>query len=186
MVRTSSAAAGRHDRSDVMDVSELLGELFSRVHEHVDGILEGLTTEDLLDVPESESNPIGWLLWHLTRVQDLHIAEILEQNQVWADDVWATRFGLDPDPANVGYGHSAEQVLAVRPESPDAIRDYYAAVEERTRELLVSLSPESLDRIVDRRWDPPVTLGVRLVSIVDDDIQHAGQAAYLKGLLQRR
>ena len=169
-----------------MDVSELIAELFSRVHGHVHGVLDGLATEDLYAVPEPGSNPIGWLLWHLTRVQDMHIAEILEQDQVWQEPGWSARFGLDPDPANVGYGHSPEQVVAVRPESPEAIRDYYAEVEERTKTLVAALTAESLDRVVDTRWDPPVTLGVRLVSIADDDIQHAGQAAYVKGLLQRR
>ncbi len=169
-----------------MDVSELIAELFSRVHGHVHGVLDGLATEDLYAVPEPGSNPIGWLLWHLTRVQDMHIAEILEQDQVWQEPGWSARFGLDPDPANVGYGHSPDQVGAVRPESPEAIRDYYAEVEERTKTLVAALTAESLDRVVDTRWDPPVTLGVRLVSIADDDIQHAGQAAYVKGLLQRR
>ena len=169
-----------------MDVSELLEELFSRVHGHVHGVLDGLITEDLLTEVEPGSNPIGWLLWHLTRVQDMHIAEILEEDQVWVEADWSARFGLDPDPANVGYGHSPEQVLAVRPEDPEAIREYYAEVEDRTKTLLAALTPESLDRIVDRRWDPPVTLGVRLMSIADDDIQHAGQAAFVKGLLQRR
>ena len=105
---------------------------------------------------------------------------------MWVEPGWSARFGLDPDPANVGYGHSPEQVLAVKPESADALRAYYAEVEERTRTLLAALTPDSLDRIVDTRWDPPVTLGARLVSIADDDIQHAGQAAYVKGLLQRR
>jgi hypothetical protein len=169
-----------------MDVSELFAELFSRVHGHVHGVLDGLATEDLYAVPEPGSNPIGWLLWHLTRVQDMHIAEIVEQDQVWQEPGWSGRFGLDPDPANVGYGHSPEQVVAVRPESPEAIRDYYAEVEERTKTLVAALTAESLDRVVDTRWDPPVTLGARLVSIADDDIQHAGQAAYVKGLLQRR
>jgi uncharacterized damage-inducible protein DinB len=169
-----------------MDVSQLLEELFSRVHGHVHDVLEGLATEDLHAVPEPGSNPIGWLLWHLTRVQDMHVAEILEEDQVWVEPGWSVRFGLDPDPANVGYGHSPEQVLAVKPESADALRAYYAEVEERTRTLLAALTPDSLDRVVDTRWDPPVTLGARLVSIADDDIQHAGQAAYVKGLLQRR
>lgn len=169
-----------------MEVSELYGELFSRVREHVHGILEGLATEDLVAVAEPGSNPLGWLLWHLSRVQDMHVAEILEEDQVWVEPDWAARFGLEPDPHNVGYGHTPAQVAQVRPESTAAIADYYAAVEERTKTLLVALTPEALDRIVDTRWDPPVTMGVRLVSIVDDDIQHAGQAAYLKGLLQRR
>ena len=45
--------------------------------------------------------------------------------------------------------------------------------------MLEGLAPDDLDRVVDRRWDPPVTLGVRLVSIADDSLQHAGQAAYV-------
>ena len=170
-----------------MDVSELIAELFSRVHGHVHGVLDGLATEDLVAVPEPGSNPIGWLLWHLTRVQDMHIAEILEQDQVWVEPGWAERFGLDRRPRQRrATATPPSRSLAVRPESPEAIRDYYAEVEERTKTLVAALTTESLDRVVDTRWDPPVTLGVRLVSIADDDIQHAGQAAYVKGLLQRR
>ncbi len=45
------------------------------------------------------------------------------------------------------------------------------------------MTPEDLDRVVDKRWNPPVTLGVRLVSILNDDVQHVGQAAYVRGLL---
>ena len=169
-----------------MDVSELLEEAYSRVHEHVHGVVDGLSAEDLVTSPEPGANTIGWLVWHLTRVQDHHVAELLERPQVWEEDGWPARFGLDPDPGNTGYSHSPEQVASVRPESIQALVGYYDAVEARTLELLRSTSPEELDRVVDTRWDPPVTLGVRLVSIVDDDIQHAGQAAYVKGLLHRR
>jgi hypothetical protein len=38
--------------------------------------------------------------------------------------------------------------------------------------------------VVDASWDPPVTLGVRLVSVISDDLQHAGQAAYLRGMIE--
>ena len=169
-----------------MDVAAVYEELFSRVHEHVQAVLEGLDPEDLVVVPEPGSNPLGWLLWHLTRVQDVHIAEILEQPQTWEQDDWPARFGLEPDPGNVGYGHTPEQVAQVRPRGTEAIAGYYAAVEAQTAALLWSLTPDMLDRIVDQRWDPPVTMGVRLVSVVDDCIQHAGQAAYVKGVLERR
>ena len=54
---------------------------------------------------------------------------------------------------------------------------------EATVAYLATVTPEDLDRIVDERWDPPVTLGVRLVSVVSDDLQHAGQAAYVRGLV---
>ena len=96
---------------------------------------------------------------------------------------WAGRHGLEPDPSNTGYGHSGEEVAAVRPDSPEVLLDYLLEVQGRTTAMLEGLAPEDLDRVVDRRWDPPVTLGVRLVSIADDSLQHAGQAAYARGLL---
>lgn len=169
-----------------MDVSGLLIELFGRVHEHVHGIVEGLSVDDLVTVPEDGSNPVGWLVWHLTRIHDMHLGEILEVDQLWVAGDWGPRFGVTSDPWNIGFGHTPADVAAVRPESWHALVDYYDAVEARTLPLLGSLTPADLDRIVDRRFDPPVSMGVRLVSVADDSIQHAGQAAYVKGLLQRR
>jgi len=170
-----------------MDVAALLADLFGRVDDEVEGAIDGLSPAQLATAPEPGANTIGWLVWHLTRVEDSHIAELIDgADQLWVSGSWAAGFGLDPDPANSGYGHSAEEVLAVRPASVDAVRDYYRAVRERTSGYLATLTPDALDRIVDRRWDPPVTLGVRLVSIADDEIQHAGQAAYARGLLDRR
>jgi len=170
-----------------MDVDGLLVELFGRVREHVEEVVEGLDPADLVVQPEPGSNPIGWTIWHLTRVQDHHVSELVERDQVWVEHGWATRFGLTTaDPDDNGWGHTAEQVAALRPESGRVLLDYYTAVEHRTLDLLASTTAADLDRVVDRRWDPPVTLGVRLVSIADDDIQHAGQAAYVKGLLGRR
>jgi hypothetical protein len=169
-----------------MDVAAALLDLFGRVDEHIAEVLDDLDPA-LLDVaPEEGANPIGWLVWHLTRVADMHVAEILEVDQLWVSDGWAGRFGRDPDPWDMGFGHTAEQVAAFRGGSAARLREYWAAVWERTRGVLESTTPEDLDRIVDRRWDPPVSLGVRLVSIADDAIQHAGQAAYVKGVLQRR
>ena len=93
--------------------------------------------------------------------------------------------GCESDADDTGYGHRADQVAEVRPDSPEVLIGYYEAVAARTAELLAELTATDLDRVVDERWDPPVTLGVRLVSIADDDIQHAGQAAYLRGILDR-
>ncbi len=116
-------------------------------------------------------------------MQDDHVAELLDEEQIWLTGDWARRFGLDPDPSNTGYGHSLDEVAAVRPDHPGVLLDYLDAVDRRTRSRLRDLTREDLDRIVDRSWDPPVTLGVRLVSIADDSLQHVGQAAYVRGLL---
>jgi uncharacterized damage-inducible protein DinB len=168
-----------------MDVREVLEELFGRIPEHVHEAVDGLSADDLVVAPGAARNTIGWLVWHLARVQDHHVAELLGRDQVWTTGPWPARFGLDADPDDTGYGHSPEQVAQVRPDGPEALVGYYEAVAARTAELLAGVTEADLDRVVDRRWDPPVTLGVRLVSIADDDVQHAGQAAYVRGLLGR-
>lgn len=71
----------------------------------------------------------------------------------------------------------------MRPERPEALLEYLEAVDARTRAMFEGLVAADLDRIVDRRWDPARQPGVRLVSIADDSLQHAGQAAYVRGLL---
>ena len=166
-----------------MDVSPLLLELYGRIPPLARHAVEGLDVEQLTERPGPRANTIAWLIWHLTRVQDDHVAEILGADQLWAHGDWARRLGLDPDPSNTGYGHSVDDVATVRPERPEVLLEYLDAVDARTREMLRNLTAAELDRIVDRRWDPPVTLGVRLVSIADDSLQHAGQAAYVRGLL---
>ncbi|HEV7862016.1 MAG TPA: DUF664 domain-containing protein [Acidimicrobiia bacterium] len=168
-----------------MQVNDTLCELFGRIAPLVGEVVDGLDEEALTAAPAGVGNPVGGLVWHLTRVQDHHVAELLGEAQVWESGDWAKRFGLAPDPSNTGYGHSAEEVAAVRPESADVLIEYHAAVATRTLAYLRTLAPDDLDRIVDRRWDPPVTLGVRLVSIADDDLQHVGQAAYARGVLDR-
>ena len=166
-----------------MDIPALLLELYGRIPPLARDAVEGLSPRQLSDPPLAGANPVGWLVWHLTRVQDHHVAELLDTEQIWVTDDWAARCGLRPDPSNTGYGHRPADVQAVRPVSAEALLDYLAAVDARTRTMLEAVTGPELDRIVDRRWDPPVTMGVRLVSIADDSLQHAGQAAYARGLL---
>ena len=170
----------------VVNEREAFVELFGRVADHVHEVVEGLDAADLVWSPAPEVNSIGWLVWHLTRVQDHHVAGLLDEQQLWETGPWAPRFGLAPDPRNTGYGHRVDDVASVRPDGADVLVAYYDAVAARTNALQRQLTPDELDRVVDERWDPPVTMGVRLVSIADDDIQHAGQAAYVRGLLDRR
>ncbi len=166
-----------------MDVAALLLELYGRIPPLARHAVEGLDVDRLTERPSPGANPIGWLVWHLARVQDDHVSDLLDADQLWVTGDWAGRFGLEPDPSNTGYGHSAEEVASVRPERTEVLLEYLDAVDRRTRTMLQGLEPAALERIVDRRWDPPVTLGVRLVSIADDSLQHAGQAAYVRGLL---
>jgi uncharacterized damage-inducible protein DinB len=165
-----------------MDSAPLLLELYGRIPPLAANAVRGLGPDQLCRAPGPSANTIGWLVWHVARVQDHHVSELLDTEQIWVDGDWALRCGLEPDPSDTGYGHTAEEVRAVQPENAGVLLDYLDAVDARTRKMLEDLAPGDLDRVVDTRWDPPVTLGVRLVSIADDSLQHMGQAAYVRGL----
>jgi hypothetical protein len=168
-----------------MTSADLLADAFDRVAALVEATVGGLP-QDLLDTRLDErSNSVGWLVWHLTRVQDDHVAEVAGVPQVWTADGWVDRFGLPLDDDDTGYGHKPRQVASVRP-SAELLLGYHAAVHAATDAYVRGLVDADLDRVVDERWDPPVTLGVRLVSVIGDDLQHAGQAAFLRGVLERR
>jgi hypothetical protein len=104
---------------------------------------------------------------------------------VWTSGGWVERFGLPFRVADIGYGQSSDEVAKVR-SGADLLREYHDAVHDRTVDYVQTIGTDELDRIVDENWDPPVTLGVRLISVVSDDLQHAGQAAYVRGIYERR
>jgi hypothetical protein len=166
-------------------VDLIFPELYSRLPDLARSAVQGLDADALVARPAPGANTIGWLVWHAARVQDHHVAELRDADQVWVHGEWARGVGLEPDPSNTGYGHSAADVATVVPKGPGELLGYFDAVQAVTMALLAGLTTHDLERIVDRRWDPPVTMAVRLVSIADDDLQHLGQAAYVRGLLGR-
>ncbi|WP_206793580.1 DUF664 domain-containing protein [Amycolatopsis sp. MtRt-6] len=169
-----------------MNVADLLVDGFGRVRGTVHAAVDGLTAAQLGTRPADGANSIAWLVWHLTRVQDDHVADVAGTEQVWTGQDWLSRFGLPFPAGDTGYGHRPADVEAVRVDEPALLTGYYDAVHEQTVRYVTGLDEKALDRIVDEAWDPPVSLGVRLISVLDDDIQHAGQAMYVRGLLERQ
>lgn len=167
-----------------MDAAQLLVETYGRIPELVEQAVTGLDEEQLAYRVDPAANSIAWLVWHLARVEDDHVSEVAGREQAWTADGWAERFALPFDLAAHGYGQDAAEVGQVRA-GADLLLGYYRAVSARSLDYLATLTDADLDRVVDDRWDPPVTLGVRLVSVVDDAAQHAGQAAYVRGVIER-
>ncbi|WP_019929187.1 mycothiol transferase [Nocardia sp. BMG111209] len=164
--------------------ADVLTDAFGRIREVVYEAVGEFEEADLAYQVDPAANSIAWLVWHLTRVQDDHVSEVAGVDQVWTGQGWFERFGLPIDPHATGYGDGAEQVAVIRT-TGKLLTGYYDAVHEQTLRYLATLSDADLDRVVDTRWDPPVTLGVRLVSVISDDLQHAGQAAFLRGVILR-
>jgi len=169
-----------------MNASDILSDAFERIRGLVHGTVSGLDAEALTWRPDPTANTIAWLVWHLTRIQDDHVADIAAHEQVWSTAGWAEQFGLEPGTTEHGYGHTPDQVASVRPANALVLTDYHDRVADQTQRYLEKVDADELDRVIDRSWDPPVTAGVRLVSVVSDDLQHVGQAAYVLGLYRRR
>jgi len=175
-----------------MTAAGLLTDAFGRIQESVDSAVEGLDADQLAVRLDPAANPISWLIWHLSRVQDDHVAAAFGAAQVWSTRSWGPRLGMAEHTREVGYGHSSAQVEATAtaicgmPSAGKLLAEYHAAVHEQTISLVSGLTDADLERVVDDRWTPPVTLGVRLVSVISDDLQHVGQANYVRGILQRR
>ncbi|MFI9120523.1 DUF664 domain-containing protein [Streptomyces bikiniensis] len=167
-----------------MNSAGLLVDSFGRVREAVHGAVEGLTEDELAARIDPEANSIAWLVWHLTRIQDDHLAGAFGTEQLWTTEGWADRFGLPFPEEATGYGQTSAQAGQVRAPA-GLLLGYHDAVHDRTAELVGAVTHADLDRVVDTAWDPPVTLGVRLVSVIADDLQHAGQAAYVRGVVER-
>lgn len=167
-----------------MDINDLLTDAFGRVREGVRRAVDGLTPELLAFRPGEQANSIAWLVWHLTRVQDDHVADVARVEQVWTGQGWVGRFALPFAASDTGYGHGNDEVAAVRVEAGNMLLEYHEAVFAQTVQYVRGLVPTDLDRIVDDAWDPPVSLGVRLISVIADDLEHVGQAAYLRGLIE--
>jgi hypothetical protein len=168
-------------QGDVMKSNELLLDAFGRIRETVEATLDGVDDGVLARRPAGTGNSIAWLIWHLGRVEDAQVAAAAGLDQVWTSQGFVGRFKLPLRERDTGYGHSSAQVDSVK--APAALLlEYYDAVHRQTSDFLQTLGDDDFDRVVDTRWDPPVTLGVRLVSTIADCLQHVGQAAYAKGL----
>jgi hypothetical protein len=168
-----------------MDHADILIEFAQRPLQVAEAVLRDISTDVLNQLPDGVHNSVSWLIWHAARQQDLQVADLDGHEQVWTAQGWADRFGLDLPVDAFGFGASADQVAVVQVESASLLRDYLAAVVDRLVGYVRGLSSVELDEVIDASWDPPVTRGVRLVSTIDDCVQHLGQAAYVRGLLQR-
>jgi hypothetical protein len=115
-----------------MTSAELLVDMFERIREDVHGAVRGLTPDQIALRIDADANSIAWLVWHLTRIQDDHVAAAAHVEQVWTSAGWIERFGLPFEPWATGYAHSSADVAAVTVDSGDVLLDYHDAVHAQT------------------------------------------------------
>ncbi|HLW45589.1 MAG TPA: DinB family protein [Acidimicrobiales bacterium] len=171
-------------QEDEMGKAELLIDQFERIRDAVYPAVNALSFEELTYRPDVESNSISWLVWHLTRVQDSVVSSLTGRESVWTADGWFDRFGLALDQTDTGYGHDPETVGKVT-SAAKPLLDYFEDVHQRTVDWLATLDDAALSKVLDETSIPPSTVETKLNAVIADDFQHAGQAAYVRGLVQR-
>ncbi|HEY7495066.1 MAG TPA: DinB family protein [Candidatus Tectomicrobia bacterium] len=168
-----------------MQANDIVLDALDRIRRILQRALTGLTLDEVHRQPSPDTNSMGWLTWHLTRVQDNGISGLAGQEQAWISQGWHAKFHMDPDPENEGAGHTPEQVAAFRAPSVQTLLDYHDSVLTRSKAYVGGLAPADFERTLDQpQYQPLPTVGVRLVSVLSDNLQHAGQVAYLRGLFQ--
>ncbi len=166
-----------------MIANDVFIDALGRVEEHLKRVLDGLDQDDLQWQPRPDANPIGWLAWHITRVEDSQVSRLAGREPAWSAEGWAERFGMDAKA--FGFGQKPAEVAAFRSPDAAALLEYHRVVYQRTKKYLEGLTSEDFDRVLpETRWDPPPTVGVRLVSTIDDCALHVGEASYVRGLRQ--
>jgi uncharacterized damage-inducible protein DinB len=168
-----------------MELHEIVAASYDSVLRTLASTLDGLTKEDLSWQPTPDCNSIGWLAWHLTRAEDDMLSAIMGEKQVWIKDGWHAKFGRPADARDSGFGHTPKDVAAFKSPDAETLLGYHRAVLERTKRYLSTLSKTDLDKPVEGMpFQPPPTAGMILVMGLSDCLQHAGQAAYIRGMRQ--
>ncbi|RRD45614.1 DinB family protein [Tessaracoccus sp. OH4464_COT-324] len=166
-----------------MQANELLADAASRPVWLARAVLDGLSVETAHAMPGDKANSIVWLLWHAARQLDVQLARLTARPTVWEEGRWSARLGVARAAHDFGLGDTPADVAALRVDSVAELGEHLAACVGALTEYALALRPDELDEVVDRSYTPPVTRGVRLVSLIDDATVHVGQAAYVRGLL---
>lgn len=168
-----------------MNQKQLLIAGFERISGTLERTLNGLSVKDLNYQPKPDSNSMGWLVWHLTRWQDFQASQPLKKEQVWIEKKWYEKYGRPADPADTGMGHKEADLAKYR--SPDAatLIGYNKEVLVRLKEYINSLTASDLDKVVEGTpFNPPPTVGMNLIGLWSDGMQHTGQVGYVRGYIQ--
>lgn len=161
---------------------DVLTDAFTRVDDAVSALTDGAARAALTVRIDPEANTIAWLIWHSARILDDHLAGLTGADQLWPQ--WRDRFALPFDDEDTGYGHTSDDVAAV-PGDGDLLAAYFHAAHHAAVDYIRTLTADEVARVVDEDWDPPVTAGVRLVSVLNDITLHIGQAEFVAGIAER-
>ena len=166
--------------NEPIDLNGFIRAVFESSYGWIKNACDGLTEEQLHYQPAKDSNPIAWLVWHLSRVKDRVTATISGEGEVWVTEGWNERFGIDADAT--GAGDSPEQVAALRVNS-DLLFGYADAAHRVTLQRLAEITPERLGQPVEYVLGDTRPAWQAIRGMLGDSYQHTGHITYVRGMI---
>lgn len=167
-------------------VLAVLLDALDRSRERLGRALADVTAEQAgarpVDALAPRIDSLAWLVWHTAREIDLQVSDLAGQEALWTSR-YARLLDLPLPDDTEDWRHSPEESARVRVSDLAPLIEYLDAAYALARDYIGSLDPATLNEVIDRSWDPPVTRAARLVSIIDDAAQHSGQAVWARRLL---
>ena len=183
--RLGGVALERGDNED-MNSAQLYLTTIERSDDDLRRAIVGLTTAELrLQPAGAGSSTVGWLIWHLSRTRDSIVANLSGAITTWESEGWAEAFDMSTESPPV---FTPQDVHQFDPKSVETLTGYFEAVASATALTIRLLSEDELGRLVPpmRPGRPPMTVAARLAVILNDNIQHIGQIAYLRGIIREQ
>ena len=165
-----------------MTLNEFIEDAFDKEHGFLMEAVQDLTPDELAWRAGPEANPMGWILWHMIRVEDMWFQFFIQRPlEIWERAGWHEKFGL-PTRAN-GFDHTLEQVTSFPNLDLAELLSYGEAVRAGTLSYLKGLTPEDF-AAVPREPRPEMSVGAVFRQVIGELYQHQGHISYLKGLVR--
>ncbi len=162
-----------------MEAKELILRSLEQSQRFLTRALDGLTQEEVAWSPNAECNSIAFILWHMTRVEDLFVNRVIQrEKELYEAEGWQEKLGTPVK----AYGYTLEELKAWPVPKLEVLRAYANSVREKTLSFLQSVTPEKLSEEVIRPNRPPDSVGASLGHMSTEIALHVGQIAYLRGV----
>ena len=166
-----------------MKGAKILSDMLEMSDSLVRRALEGLTDADLIKRPSDQDNTIGWLMWHKTRVEDIAFADASGEEQFWISDKWHEKFGMEPNPGQMGFRGFARTSDEPRVQERKTFSATPTPFGRARLRCWRASRPRTSTRKSPPRWARPSKSGTTSGRVAADNIQHGGQICYLRGFI---
>ncbi len=174
-----------------MDLKRFIGEAIGDNRKRVLAVIRDLTLDEMYWKPKRDTNPIGFLFWHISRVEDRLITNFVQgKKEIWLSGKWHEKMNLSV--VGTGLGYSLDELDQFPNLDQCLLTEYFNLVRKSTIEYLDSVPEKDFDLVLDRvpfpEYKPAIqyftgfTIARAFRQLIGELDQHFGQISYIRGV----